>query len=101
PVARIRKRHPQESPDWEGIASEHRARIPTVPEDQAPLPLRLGSPGGSYTLEEVIDFLLEPLKKLGLRPIQPELSVYTVARFDSSSDFGDPAIRARLAPFLS
>ncbi|HEV3263226.1 MAG TPA: hypothetical protein VG013_40700 [Gemmataceae bacterium] len=101
-AAKIRKRHPKDDLKvWERIPPAEQGRIPAAPEDDAPLLRRLGAPGGSFTLDELIGHLLEPLQKHGLRSTQSELSVYTVARLGRGADFGDPAVRTRLAAYLS
>jgi len=66
-----------------------------------PLHQRVGVGGGRFALYEVVSALLEPLASLALRPVQGQLSVYTVVRFDASVDFSDASVRTLLGPFLS
>ncbi|HMF19237.1 MAG TPA: hypothetical protein VKE98_18650, partial [Gemmataceae bacterium] len=99
---RIRKRHPRDEPQvWEKLPPERQAQITSPPDDDAALDKRLGAPGASFTMSELVSFLLKDLKPHGISPVQRELSVYSVARFGPHVDMGAPALRGRLAPFLS
>jgi hypothetical protein len=100
--ARIGIPHPADDPQaWARIPEAHRSKIKPAPAEGAALPDRLGVKGGSFTVAELIDELLGPLRKFGLRQVQPQLSVYTIARFDATLDLEVPALRDALAPFLS
>jgi hypothetical protein len=75
---------------------------PPAPGD--PLAERMTRRGDKYTLVELIDELLAPLRAdeaLRFRAVQPMLSVYTVALFGPEVDLGRADVRDRLAPFLS
>lgn len=82
-------------------AEELRLKVP-MPDESEPLLKRMGKPGASFTLKELIDeLLLHPLAALRVTPCQNQLSIYTVARFDSTADFEKQEVRASLASFLS
>jgi hypothetical protein len=99
------KRHPQEDPArWNAIPPAQQASIPPAPDESRPLEDQLRMSGGKFTLEQLVGKLLAPLQKLGCdpdKPLQKELSVFTVARFSSECDFGEDATRHALASFLS
>lgn len=59
-----------------------------------PLGVRLASAEGRFALTEVVAQLLEPLRALGLTPIQDAFSAYTVLRFGPELDLADPGARA-------
>jgi hypothetical protein len=105
PITRFRKRHPSDDPPaYARLSPEQQAGIPPAPAEDTLLDQRLGAPGGSFDLTELIGLLLGPLTRFGmplLRPQQQELLVYTVARFGPEVDFADPASRDRLAPLLA
>lgn len=104
-LARFRKRHASDDQStYTLLTPEQRAGVGAAPTDDAPLEDRLGSPGGSFTLAELIWRLLNPLEAFGMySPIsrQEELQVYSVARFGPGTDLADESVRHRLAPFLS
>lgn len=63
---------------------------------------RLGKAGEEFRLAELCDYLLQGLKgELGLKPVQQQFSVYTVARFSNDVDFSIPDVRHNLGAFLS
>ncbi len=105
PIATFRRRHPADDPaTFDRLAPENRERVPAAPASDAPLEDRLGAPGGSFALPELIGVLLKPLLSHGLAPVAEglkELTVYTVVRFGPEVDFGDPTVRDALAPLLS
>jgi hypothetical protein len=67
---------------------------------EGPLVERLGRTGAAISLAEFIEFLLGPVQQFDMRPLQRQLSVYTVVRFGSDCDLSDPKVRHALAPFL-
>lgn len=89
---RIRLPHPMEDPDtWSKIPADKKALLEaeTAPADDAPLVERMGKRGGSFTLQELADELLSPLRSLQLHATQRILSVYTVVRFGAELDLAD------------
>ncbi|MFM8331815.1 MAG: hypothetical protein ACKN9T_09010 [Candidatus Methylumidiphilus sp.] len=81
-----------------------------VPAGDAPSPApdaafgeRLGARGGAFFLNELVDFLLAPLKPnaIGLPEPQQGFSVYSVTCFDSQARFGDYEELARLHPLMA
>ena len=100
--ATLHRPHPTEASNLsEERAEELRQRVP-MPDASEPLLKRLGKPGASFTLKELVDeLLLNPLAALNITPCQNQLSVYTVARFDSTVDFEKQDVRDVLASFLS
>lgn len=77
-------------------------RSPNPPPDaQAPFGQRLGVQGGAFTLKELVDFLLAPLRDFGLLETQQQFSVYSVTRFDKRAQFTKADCQAELRPFLS
>lgn len=67
------------------------------PDPGAPLVDRLGRGGARFALTEIVAQLLEPLRGLGLTPIQDAFSAYTVLRFGPELPVADPAVRAAVA----
>jgi hypothetical protein len=101
-VVRLRRRHPQDDESiWQKIPSEKKDRIAPAPEELAPLEERLGAPGGSFYLRELIEQRLLPVVAMGLHPAQEELAVFTVARLGSDIDFANESCRQRQAALLS
>jgi hypothetical protein len=105
PVGRFQKRHPEDDPvSYARLSPDQRASIPSRPTETAPLEERLGAPGGSFELAELIGELLRPFREYGMPPLRPkhqELLVYTVVRLGPAVSFADPTVRDRLAPFLA
>lgn len=80
----------------------HSAQSPNpIPSADAPLKERLGYAGGAFTLMEWAGFLLQPLVALHYRPMQQQFSVYSVTRFDVSSDFSNDDACIVLRPYLA
>lgn len=76
--------HPSEAETrWSRIAEAHRIKLPAVPPVDAPARERIGRPGGSYSLTEVIEEVLAPLARFDRRDVQSRLSIYTVVSFSS------------------
>jgi hypothetical protein len=67
----------------------------------APVSARLGVRGGSFSLVELTQYLLEPLASIGWHFAQEEFSVYTVARFGTEMDLNRPEVQRSLGPFLA
>ncbi|HEX3869761.1 MAG TPA: hypothetical protein VHV77_04965, partial [Pirellulales bacterium] len=73
---------------WDRMSDEAKQNLRHVtPED--PLEVRLQAAGGTFTLVEVVDRLLEPFEKAGAAPrvLQDELFAYTVLRLKAGIDF--------------
>lgn len=101
-VVALRRRHPRDDESvWQRIPSEKRKLIPLAPEESAPLEDRLGVPGGSFYLRELIEQRLLPVVAMGLRPAQEELAVFTVARLGPDVDFASNSYRRKQAALLS
>jgi hypothetical protein len=101
-LAKIRKSHPSDDEaTWNRIPTEAKNKIKPAPAATAPLAERLGVPGGGFDLSELLAWLLRPLAPFGMRAIQNELSIYTVARFGSDVDFESPDRRERYGVFLA
>lgn len=101
-AGKLRLPHPSDNKQrWDALSPAQKAGVPERPELNALLSERLGRPGCTLFLGELIEELLCPLKLLGLRPMQDQLSVYTVARFDDLVDFEKPEAIEDLAAFLS
>jgi hypothetical protein len=83
------------------LSDVDRTNLRPAPASDTLLAERVGRRGGDFTLPELIEELLLPLKGLGLEPIQPTLTVYSVARFGPDVDFATPETRRATAAFLS
>ncbi|MEA2416623.1 MAG: hypothetical protein QOI58_3280 [Thermoanaerobaculia bacterium] len=102
PAATLHVRHPSEEESrWSRIPQADRDRIRPAPAVDAPPRDRIGKPGGTFTLAEVVHLLAEPLVSAGARPVQSQLSIYTVASFDSSVVFDNESCIAWGGPLLS
>jgi hypothetical protein len=66
-----------------------------------PLGDRLGRPGARFSLTELIAQLAEPLRGMGVAPIQESLSAYSVVVLPSHVEVGAPATRTWTGPLLS
>lgn len=98
-AAKIHLAHPRE--DKAALArlpDSDLARLEPIPAGGAPLGDRVGKRGGDFTLPELIGELLKGLRH---KPLQPVVSVYTVARLGSDTDFASPASRHATASLLS
>jgi len=100
---KIRKQHSKDDlASYNKLSPAQQQGIPEPPTKDAPLEQRLGAQGGEFDVKELAFRLLKPLEVHGLSPNQvAEFLVYTVARFGSEADFGDPAVRDNLAGFIS
>lgn len=102
PPAALRIPHPSDNREkFEQIPQSERARIAPPPPRDAPLGARLGAAGGVFTLPELVNALLSPLREFDLETAQPGFSVCTVARFGAETDFGKSRSRTELAHFIS
>jgi hypothetical protein len=102
PCAAIHIPHPMEDKErWEHIPAVAREKIsPPLPDDAA-LNERLGVPGGSFILTELVEVLLAPLHEIGFRPVQQNFSVYTSVLFGSEMDLEQAELRTQFGPILS
>ena len=71
------------------------------PASSVPLGDRLGRPGARFSLTELLAQLLEPLRGMGVAPIQESLSAYSVVALPTDVDVGAPEARTWTGPFLS
>ncbi|HET8724174.1 MAG TPA: hypothetical protein VFM53_08185 [Anaeromyxobacteraceae bacterium] len=69
------------------------------PGSTVPLGERLGRPGARFSLAELIAALAEPLRGMGVAPIQESLCAYTVVSLPAGVDL--EASKAWTGPFLS
>jgi hypothetical protein len=91
--------HPQEDPR---TRERMNPDTPPPPAADAPLADRLGVLGGGFTLSELTDFLLAPLREhWQYESVQQQFSVYTVARFGKEANLTEATVRAQLGPLLS
>ncbi len=87
---------PGEQAPWLTIAADDPADPPADPAAavrDAPLAERLGRPGARFALTELVAQLLEPLRALGLSPIQDAFCAYTVVRLGPGLDPADARAR--------
>jgi hypothetical protein len=106
---RLCKPHPSEdAARWSSIPQEQRARIVPAPPETAPLEDRLGAPGGAFFLDELVDALLTPLRRLHLKMahaaghVASVPAVYTVVRLQAADvDFDSVESRRTLGPALA
>lgn len=102
PPAALRIPHPSDNREkFEQIPQAERVRIVPPPPLDAPLGERLGAAGGVFTLLELVDALLTPLREFGLENAQPGFSVCTTARFGAEMNFGKSHSRRELSHFIS
>ncbi|HET8734087.1 MAG TPA: hypothetical protein VFM45_09985 [Anaeromyxobacteraceae bacterium] len=66
-----------------------------------PLGDRLGKPGARFSLAELIAALAEPLRSMGIVPIQESLCVYTVVALPVGVEVDAAANRSWTAPYLA
>lgn len=90
-------------PDTRPAAGAAHDANETAAATQAPFLERLGKTGGTFTLAELVGYLLGPLRTpaFDFTPVQDQFSVYTVVRFDKTVDFADAEVRAHLGPLLA
>jgi len=66
-----------------------------------PLGDRLGRPGARFSMAELIAALLEPLRGLGISPIQESLGAYSVVALPHGVEVGSDEARPWSGPFLA
>ena len=99
PAAMLHVMHASEDPErWSRIPEADRSRIRPAPPSDAPKRDRIGTPGGTFTLAEVVEHLIAPLD---VQDVQSQLSVYTVASFDSNVVFDQESCVSWAGPLLS
>lgn len=102
PAAELGSPHPQDDAErWARIPESAQASIAPPPSADASFIERLAAPGGVFTLPELIEYLLEPIREFRLEKAQTGLSIYTVARLNENVNFDDSAARAQLSHLLS
>lgn len=91
--------HPRDDPQHPA----HQQRgLPPPPATDAPFAERLGALGGQFTLSELVDFLLSPLReRFHHTAVHQQFSVYTVARFGKDAELARETVQAHLGPLLS
>jgi hypothetical protein len=92
--------HPSED---KGRAEKLSGEVRSAPAPDAGISERLGAAGGVFTLGELRDFLIGPLRKLASwrEPQANQFSVYTVVRFGKETEFEADEVRHELGPFLA
>jgi len=94
--------HPKEDAErWVQIPKPDRDLIRPAPAPDAVARHRIGKPGGTFTLAEVVEVLAKPLVDLGARPVQSHFAIYTVAAFDSTVVFDQESCISWGGPLLS
>ena len=71
------------------------------PSTSTPLADRLGKPGQRFSLAEFLAQVLEPMRGMGVAPIQESLCAYTVVALPSDIDVGAPETRLWSGPLLA
>ena len=66
-----------------------------------PLGDRLGKPGARFSMAELLAALLEPLRGMGISPIQESLSAYSVVALPHDVEVGGAEARLWTGPFLA
>ena len=96
---------PGDRAPWISMASPDGAPAPAGPGEQhatgIPLGERLGHPGARFSMAELLAQLLEPLRGMGIAPIQESLSAYSVVVLPHDIDIGSPENRTWTGPFLA
>jgi hypothetical protein len=69
--------------------------------DAVPLADRLGRPGARFSMAELLAQLLEPLRGMGVAPIQESLCAYSVVALPHDVEVGAPETRLWTGPFLA
>jgi hypothetical protein len=83
-------------PEGEGAAAPVEHDGPSVP-----LGERLGRPGARFSIAELVAALLEPMRGLGVAPIQESLCVHAVVALPDDVDLASDAAKAWAAPLLA
>ncbi len=95
---------PGERAPWLSVPRPEGADPAAAPEPHSsavPLGDRLGKPGARFSLTELLAQLLEPLRGMGIAPIQESLGAYSVVALPPEVEIGAPEARAWTGPFLS
>ena len=66
-----------------------------------PLGDRLGKPGARFSMAELVAALLEPLRGMGIVPVQESLSAYSVVALPHGVEVGSEEARRWTGPFLA
>jgi hypothetical protein len=66
-----------------------------------PLGDRLGKPGARFSMAELVAALLEPLRGMGVVPVQESLGAYSVVALPHGVDVGSEEARRWSGPFLA
>jgi len=102
PPATLHVTHPSENAArWSRIPEADRSKIRSAPALDATARDRIGAPGGTFTLAEVVEHLIAPLVPPDVRDVQKQLSVYTVALFGDDVVFDQESCVSWGGPFLS
>jgi hypothetical protein len=100
-LTRPGERAPWLSVPWPAGSAPPAAQPEGSDAGSAPLGDRLGKPGARFALAELIAALAEPLRGMGIVPIQESLCVYTVVGLPPEVDLGAEASRTWARPFLA
>lgn len=102
-AARLGIPHPSEHTKvWEQMPALQKEKIAPAPALDAPVSQRLGRPGGTFLLGELVnEAVLNPLRDLRILSLQKQFSVYTVVRFGDEVDFEEVQVVRALSAFLS
>jgi hypothetical protein len=96
---------PGERAPWLSASWPEGSTPPAAPEDPhaSPVPLgdRLGKPGARFSMAELAAALLEPLRGMGISPIQESLSAYSVVALPHGVEVGGVEARLWTGPFLA
>ena len=87
---------PGDQAPWISIGEGDPRGLPADPApaaQEAPLAERLGRAGARFALTELVAQILEPLRALGLAPIQDAFCAYAVVRLGPGLDAASPVVR--------
>lgn len=99
-LTRPGERAPWLSAPWPDGA-EPAAAPPDHHASTIPLGDRLGKPGARFSMAELLAALLEPLRAVGISPIQESLSAYAVVALPHGLEVGAAENRPWTGPFLA
>jgi hypothetical protein len=98
----IRLPHPaDDQKKWSQMLVSAREQVKPAPPRFAPLEERLGAPGASFTLAEIVARLIRPLEAFGLQAPWRGLAAYAVAQLPPDPRFAKRSLTAGYATFLS
>ncbi len=96
---------PGDRAPWLSAPVPDGAAVPAATEEHhstgIPLGDRLGHPGARFSMAELLAQLLEPLRGMGIAPIQESLSAYAVVALPHDVDIGAAENRTWTGPFLA